>query len=145
MKVRDRWDRWASLDAAAVFVVFDDPGMIRETMLEGIEVDDLPFSVLVDRDREAYRRWGLKRARWWTIWLDPKVRKQYRDLLRAGDRKRPGGEDAYQLGGDFVIAPGGSVAYARPQRRDDRPPVGELLQAARAAVEADTTDGGGDR
>ncbi len=32
-----------------------------------------------------------------------------------------------QLGGDFIVSPDGTIAYSRPQRRDDRPSVGELL------------------
>jgi hypothetical protein len=35
--------------------------------------------------------------------------------------------DTLQLGGDFVVDPAGIVVYARPQRRDDRPPVLALL------------------
>lgn len=134
MKVRDRWDRWAAIDAAALFVVFDDPDLIRRTMLDGIDPDELPFPVLVDRSRETYDRWGLIRARRRDIWLDPNVYKVYWRLLRAGDKLRPGGSDLLQLGGDFIIAPDGTIAYARPQQRDDRPPVGELLQAARGTV-----------
>ena len=133
MKVRDRWDRWAALGAAARFVVFDDPDLIRRTMLHGIDASDLPFPVLVDRDRAAYASWGLGRLRRRDIWLDPHVYRTYWRLLRGGERLRAGGDDPYQLGGDFVIAPDGTVAYARPQERDDRPPVGELLRAAHTA------------
>lgn len=134
MKVRDRWDRWAAIDAAAVFVVFDDPDMIRRTMLDGIDPDELPFPVLVDQERSTYARWGLPRARRRDIWLDAGVYKVYWRLLRAGERLRPGGTDVLQLGGDFVIAPDGTIAYARPQERDNRPPVGELLKTARDAA-----------
>jgi len=136
VKVRDRWDRWAAIDAAAVFVVFDDPDMIRRTMLEGIDLDGLPFPVLVDQERSSYERWGLQRARRRDIWLDPNVYKVHWRLLRAGEKLRPGGTDVLQLGGDFVIAPDGTIAYARPQERDNRPPVGELLKAAREAAAA---------
>lgn len=130
MKVRDRWERWDALDTAALFVVFDDPALIRRTMLDGIDPDALPFPVLVDRDRSTYAAWGLARARRRDIWLDPNVYKVYWRLIRAGDKLRPAGTDVYQLGGDFVVAPDGTIAYARPQHRDDRPPVGELLRAA---------------
>ncbi len=133
MKVRDSWTRWQALDAEALFVVFDEPDLVRRTMLAGLDVAALPFRVLVDRDRVSYARWGLVRARWWAIWLDPKVYLQYWRLLRSGERMRARGADALQLGGDFVISPAGTVAYARAQRRDDRPPVGELLRAAEDA------------
>jgi hypothetical protein len=133
VKVRDRWARWAALDAAVLFVVFDEPDLVRRTMLASLEVDSLPFEVLVDRERAAYVRWGMGRAPWRTIWLDPEVYRAYWRLIRAGDRLRSGGSDTLQLGGDFVIAPDGRVVLSRPQQRDDRPPVGELLQAATKA------------
>lgn len=112
--------------AHAVFVLHDHPELIRSTMLDGI---DCPFPVLVDVDRAAYDAWGLRRASAARIWLDPKVWRQYVDLLRAGHRLRRMGRDVRQLGGDFVIGPDQTVVYARPQRRDDRPAVGELLAA----------------
>ncbi|MBW3619500.1 MAG: redoxin domain-containing protein [Actinobacteria bacterium] len=125
MKVRDRAGRLEASGAAALFVVHDEPRLVRSQLLAG--VGELPFPVLVDREREAYRRWGLGRAAWWRVWLDPKVWQQYARLLTSGQRIRGSGEDTLQLGGDFVVAPDGTIAYSRPQRRDDRPPVGELL------------------
>ena len=130
MKVRDRWPRWDDIDAAALFIVFDEPDLVRRTMLAGLEPDDLPVTVLVDRERAAYVRWALSRAPWRTVWLDPRVYRTYWRLLRSGDRLRVGGQDTLQLGGDFVIGPDGDVVLSRPQQRDDRPPVGELLRAA---------------
>jgi hypothetical protein len=47
----------------------------------------------------------------------------------ACERLRRPGSNTLQLGGDFVADPAGIVAYSRPQRRDDRPPVVELLRA----------------
>ncbi|MGZ5295693.1 MAG: hypothetical protein ACXWYT_02105 [Actinomycetota bacterium] len=38
------------------------------------------------------------------------------------------GRDTLQLGGDFVVEPAAVITYARPQRRDDRPPMGVLLR-----------------
>jgi hypothetical protein len=141
VKVRDRWDRWEAVGAAAVFVVFDDPDLIRRTMLADLDLDELPFPVLVDRSRESYARWGLTRASWSTIWLDPNVYRTYWRLLRSGARLRAAGTDVLQLGGDFVLGPDGRVVYARPQERDDRPPVGELLRAATAARRDARDDG----
>ena len=131
MKVRDRYDRWLGAGASACFVVFDDPALVRRTMLHGL--DDLPFPVLVDRDRESYARWGLARAPWWKIWLDGNVYKVYGQLLRAGERLSVGGVDVLQLGGDFVVGTDQRIAYSRAQQRDDRPPAAELLQHARDA------------
>ncbi len=137
MKVQQRWERWEAIGAAALFVVFDEPAVIRHTMLDGIDVDAMPFDVVVDRRREVYDRWGLTRARHRDIWLDPNVYKVYWRLLRAGAKLRAGGSDVLQLGGDFIVDHHGEIAYSRPQRRDDRPPTGELLRAAAGTTRRD--------
>jgi hypothetical protein len=55
-------------------------------------------------------------------------------LIRAGRRLRRPTQDTRQLGGDFVVDRRGRLAYAyRSARPDDRPPVEELIDAARAA------------
>ncbi len=118
-----------------MFVVHDEPHLVQRTMLEDVE---LPYPVLVDLDREAYAAWGLRRASVATILLDPKVWSQYLQIIVGGDHLRKSGQDPLQLGGDFLVAPDGTVAYSRPQRRDDRPPVGELVdRLERLAARAD--------
>ena len=130
MKVVEREERIRAVDGLAVFVVHDDPELIRDTMLADL---DVPFPVLVDRERLAYERWGMQRASFARIWLDPSVWKRYAQLLMSGERLRQGGRDPRQLGGDFVVAPDGTLAYARPQRRDDRPPAGALVEQLEGA------------
>lgn len=119
-----RREQIAALGASVVFVAFDDAEQLRSKLLAGI---DLVVPLGIDRDRDAYRRWGLRRAPAWRIWLDPAVWKQYWKLVGSGERLRGSGEDTLQLGGDFVVAPDRTIAYARPQTRDDRPPIGKLL------------------
>ena len=114
------------MGAGAVFVVHDGPERLATGLLDGVE---RIFPVALDLDRRAYREWGLGRGSFARVVLDPKVWKEYaRLILRRGERLRPRGRDPLQLGGDFVVAPGGRIAYSRPQRRDDRPPVGLLLR-----------------
>ena len=120
-----RQDRIAEFDADVVFLAFDDPEAIRENLLDGV---DLAFPLLPDRERIAYDEWGLDRLPWWKIWLDPKVWWQYGTMMLQGERPGAAGADPLQMGGDFVVDAGGTVVYSRPQKRDDRPPVGELLQ-----------------
>jgi peroxiredoxin len=124
VKVIKHHQRLDEAGATAVFVAHDDPVVLRESMLAGLSC---PFPVLVDADRSSYEAWGLNRASFARIWLDPKVWKQYGRLLRSGERIRTMGTDTRQLGGDFIVDPQGVIAYSRPQRRDDRPPVGRLL------------------
>jgi hypothetical protein len=120
-------ERISNLDIGVLFVSFDTPEQLRQVLLAGV---DLRFPLGIDPERETYHRWGLVRAPWWRIWLDPGVWIRYARLIRSGERVRGRGADPLQLGGDFVVAPDGRVAYARPQIRDDRPAVGELLAVA---------------
>jgi len=122
--MHDRIERLQELDADVLIIAYDDQAELRDKLLSGL---DLAFPIGIDRDRAAYRRWGLRRARWWRIWLDPAVWASYASLVAGGERFRGTGNDPLQLGGDFVVAPDGTIAYARPQVRDDRPPVGELI------------------
>lgn len=116
----------------AVFVAFDEPEQLCHSLLHGIHV---PYPVLVDPGRSAYRAWGLGRGSLLAVWGDPGVWRQYASEIARGARLRRPGSDTLQLGGDFVIDRGGRVVYSRPQRRDDRPPVAELLRALERAAE----------
>jgi AhpC/TSA antioxidant enzyme len=115
----------------ALFVAFDRPERLRASLLHGLE---FPYPLLVDRERSAYRAWGLGRGSFLTIWGDPHVWLRYARELAHGGRLRFPGTDTLQLGGDFVVDPAGTVVYARAQRRDDRPPVAALLQALEHAA-----------
>lgn len=118
-------DRVDSLGATVLFVAYDPPGLLRETMLAGL---DVLYPVLIDADRSAYRRWGLERAPLAAIWGDPRVWGRYALMILGGERLHRPGSDTLQLGGDFVVDSTGVIAYSRPQKRDDRPPVGVLLR-----------------
>jgi len=135
VKVLGQKARLDEIGAAAVFVVHDAPERVRGGLLRGL---DIPFPVLVDADRDAYRAWGLRRSSVAGVWLDPRVWQRYAALLVRGERPGRPGADTLQLGGDFVVDRDGIVAYARPQQRDDRPPVlalvSELERAATRSV-----------
>ena len=124
MKVARHAETIHAAGAQALFVVGDTADRVRELMLHDV---DSPFPVLVDEPKAAYNAWGLERASFATIWLDPNVWKQYWTLLRSGASFRGLGDDVRQLGGDFVVGPDGVLTYSRPQRRDDRPPAGPLV------------------
>ena len=115
----------------ALFVSFDEPERIRRTLVKGLEP---AFPLLVDRERSAYRAWGLERGSVLRLWGDPRVWLRYAAEIARGGRLRRPVSDTLQLGGDFVIDPEGTVTYSRPQRRDDRPPVAELVRALERAA-----------
>jgi peroxiredoxin len=131
VKVLKKRERLEAAGAAALFVAFDEPALLRRTLLADI---DLPYPLLVDRDRRAYAEWGLRRAPALRIWADPRVWANYMRAAAGGLRPTRFGSDTLQLGGDFVIDRDGLIAYARPQRTDDRPPVAVLLAAVEEAA-----------
>lgn len=121
-----RRGRIEELGAGVVFVAHDEPERLERGLLDGLE---RVFPVVLDLERKAYRDWGLRRAPAVRLLADPAVWWAYaRLMLREGERLRPRGRDILQLGGDFVVAPGGRISYSRPQERDNRPPVGSLLR-----------------
>jgi peroxiredoxin len=127
VKVLHHRERIEAAGATVMAVGFDSP----ERMLRGI---DFPWPVLIDRDRVAYREYGLGRAPLTYAlrlgWLPGYVRK----LLRGDPLKRPG-LDVMQLGGDFVIDREGVVVLAHPSKHfEDREPVGALVKALEKAA-----------
>ena len=85
-----------------------------------------PFSLLLDKERAAYRAYGLERSLlrswgWSTI-------SYYARALWNGEAWRGIRGDSSQLGGDFIVDAKGLIRLAYPsQNPADRPSVEELL------------------
>jgi hypothetical protein len=125
VKVLGQKAKLDEMGATVTFVVCDERERALGGLLRGLEV---PFPVLVDVDRDAYRAWGLRRSSPAGIWLDPRVWRQYAALIAGGARPARPGADPLQLGGDFIVGRDGVITYARPQERDDRPAVLTLVR-----------------
>lgn len=82
MKVIEKQGRIRDLNGEAVFVVHDDPEQIRRLLLRDL---DVPYPILVDLDRRAYRAWGLARGSFWRVWLNPSI---WRPLPAAAAQRR---------------------------------------------------------
>lgn len=96
----------------------------------------LPFRVLCDPTREAYRAFELGRTSWLRI-LNPLVLGRYLMIvLRGWLPFRPDkGEDLMQLGGDFVLDEEHRLVFAHASKEaTDRPPVDKLVEAVKSAV-----------
>jgi peroxiredoxin len=97
---------------------------------------DVPFDCLGDPQREGYHAVGLERgpAR---EYIGPQLAKGFLRAARHGALPgRPVG-DVAQHPGTFVVSPEGRVVYAHYHKDSaDNPPIGELLEAVRAAVPA---------
>jgi hypothetical protein len=105
----------------------------RENLADYRLSNDLPFPLLSDPDRGTYRAFGLGRGSIARVY-GWRMAKRYWEILR---RNGPSGlarpsEDTLQLGGDFVIAPDGTLIYGYwGEGPDDRPPVDELVDAVK--------------
>jgi len=81
-----------------------------------------------DPELHAYRAAGLRRGR--VELLSPRLPVHALRALRAGSRQVGVQGDAWQLGGAFVIRPGGALTYRYASREaGDHAPVDEILQA----------------
>jgi len=91
----------------------------------------LPYAVLADEDRTAYRAYGLGRGPWWRVW-GPATLRAYVGPVRRGGRVGRPSEDTLQLGGDFVVGADGRLVYVhRSTGPADRPAVDDLIAAVR--------------
>lgn len=87
----------------------------------------LDAQLLVDPDLRAYRAAGLRRGR--VEALSPRMPLNALRALLAGHRQRWVQGDPWQLGGVFVIRPGGELAYRHVSTvGGDHPPVDALLE-----------------
>jgi hypothetical protein len=118
-----------------------DTEVVLATFTGGDEVlayaadHDLGFPVLRDPDRAAYRAFGLGRGSVRRVWGRRALRR-YVELIRRdglGGLHRPT-EDTLQLGGDFVVAPDGTLAWGFwGEGPDDRPSIDALVAAVELA------------
>jgi len=139
--VSDRLDELGR-STDVVLVTFTDPNNLGASA----QANALPFPVLADPDRSAYRAFGLGRgsvARVWgwrsarkyaeLLWAHRSSRRPTNRPARSLPRRRGPTEDTLQLGGDFVVGGDGTLAYGFwGDGPDDRPTVDELIDAVRA-------------
>jgi hypothetical protein len=131
VKVLSHRDRIEAAGGLVVAIAFDEPERVRAGLLSG--ADD-PWPVLIDRERAAYGRWGLRRASRLHLARLDWVR-GYARMLIGGEQLAQPGSDVLQLGGDFVLDRDGIVVLAHPQAGfDDRPPAGVLVRTLEATL-----------
>lgn len=114
-----------------VLITFTDPENLDTYERE----HDLPFPVLIDTHRAAYRAYGLGRGSLRRIW-GWRAARRYLEILRAEgfDNLQKPTEDTRQLGGDFIVGADGTLVYAFwGEGPDDRPSVDQLIAALPAS------------
>lgn len=122
------------MDARVVCITFSIPVMLAVFERDLDRRQDV--TLLGDPDRALYGAFGLERASFARVWLDPRVWLRYGSLLARGRRPRAAQGDTLQLGGDALLDGRGTVRYVyRSQGPEDRPSFAEL-QAAREKMPA---------
>ncbi len=113
-----------SLNARIIVISFGLASQARAWL----EETSAPFTLLLDRERAAYRAYGLEHSllRSWglKVWL------RYAQLLLAGRQWRGTlrGDDSGQLGGDIVVDANGITRFLyRSHDPTNRPSVSQLL------------------
>ena len=124
--MRDRLDEVGD-DMDVVLVTFTSP-----TNLEWYAAVNGPISpILIDRERSAYRAFGLGRGSIRRVY-GWRAARRYFELFRSGRLHgwtKPT-EDTLQLGGDFIVDATGVLVYGHwGLGPDDRPSVDELIAA----------------
>ena len=105
------------------------------------EDQHLDCPLLVDPELRAYRAAGLRRGR--VELLSPRLASNALRALRSGARQGAVQGDPWQLGGVFVIRPGGALAFRHVSREaGDHPPIEDVLHALEeeSAVEEETAE-----
>jgi NAD(P)-dependent dehydrogenase (short-subunit alcohol dehydrogenase family) len=122
--LRDRIDEIRELGAELV-VVGNGATNFAAAFREDQELDS---PLLVDPELRAYRAAGLRRGR--VEALSPRLPLNALRALLGGSRQGRVEGDIWQLGGVFVIRPGGELAYRYvSQVAGDHAPVDEILKA----------------
>lgn len=120
-----------------VLVTFATPDALAEYQ----EQRHLPFPILVDADRTVYDAYDLDHGSFLDVWGWRAIRRYWQILRPSGPGSwrhlHAANDDTRQLGGDFVIAPDGLLAWGHwSTRSTDRPSVDQLVDAVRRTTRA---------
>ena len=125
--MRDREEEFRQRNAAIVIVTFQNDFFARTYTAE----TGLTWPLLIDADRETYRRYGMLSAGWWDVWGPATWKAYLREMLKGQMPKKSAG-DVYQRGGDVLIDPSGVVRLHHiGSGPADRPAVEEILAKIR--------------
>src|SRR5262245_3780879 len=118
--------RWRELGGEVLVVTFTPP----ERMKAFLEKHPLPFRIVTDPQRDAYRAFALGRVSY-LAFLRPRVMWGYMKRLLQGWRPAaPTDDDLLQLGGDFLIDAEGRLAWVYASKEPTDRPSAMALRAA---------------
>lgn len=126
--MRERQDELEPYDVQIFAVTFESASRASEYQHD----NPLPFPLLLDSGRSAYRRFGLGRKPATTVW-GPKTLWYYAVRLLQGQTPEDSrGSDTYQLGGDVLLRADMSGGWIfRSKSPVDRPQVDAILRLLR--------------
>jgi hypothetical protein len=130
--VANRVDEFRACGINVIAISMSQP----ETLARYLATRAMPIPTFADPDRRVYADLGLRRTTWSKL-LRPSIIWKYLKMIVRGGKLRPvpKGEDALQLGGDFLIASDGRILWEyRSADPTDRPTVDELLRVVRERV-----------
>lgn len=113
-------------DVRVVVITFTPPGLVRKFLDE----TPMPFPVLSDPERDAYRFFNMRRASILSF-FKPRVLLGYlRRFLSGVKPRKPVDRDMLQLGGDILLDANGDVVWRWiSQDATDRPSPEDLRAA----------------
>jgi hypothetical protein len=126
--------RWIKELSGEVLVVsFAEPDKVTSHL----QRDPLPFPVVSDPERRAYRAFELGRTSWRAILGLRSILRYLRHIGRGWWPRAAGSktEDLMQLGGDFILDAQRRLIYSHPSKEStDRPTAAELLAVIRQSL-----------
>lgn len=127
----EKQDEIREAGGEVLLIAFDDLSILQAKMLSEI---DLPYPLLLDKDRETYAAWGIGRTNVFGAMLSPELNWRYLKLLAKGERFLGFAPDMFQLGGDFVVDREGVMKFAyRMKNNGDRATTEQLVSELRSA------------
>jgi hypothetical protein len=127
--VAKRSEEFRKIDVEVIAVAMSKPEWLARYLMER----QPPFPIFADPDRTAYAAFGLGRTSWGRLFR-PGIIWGYLKFIARGWKVKPipEGEDALQLGGDFILDADRRLRWAyRGANPLDRPSVDDLLNACK--------------
>jgi hypothetical protein len=118
-------ERIVQANTEVVLIAHHDPELMMSKMMHSL---NLPFALLFDSTRTAYRRWGLGNVGLSAFVLRPGLYLEAARVLLRREKSLGPAPDRTQMGGDFIVDRHGTLVFANRLRSfHDRAKVDDLL------------------